>query len=297
MSTTCLICPRQCGVDRSQSTGFCQSGPQAKVARAALHLWEEPCISGERGSGTVFFSHCSLRCVYCQNHEISQGSVGQEISIDQLYRIFLNLQEKGAHNINLVTPSHYAIPISEALRLAKAQGLRIPIVYNSHGYESLDTLERLNGLIDIYLPDFKYWDRTLAERLSHAADYPEVAARAILKMLKQVGSPVFGEDGLMTRGLLVRHLVLPNHLDNTFGVLDWIADFLPPEVYVSIMAQYTPCHHASEYADIARPLNPEEYDRVIDYFWALGLENGFVQELDSADEQFVPPFDLTGLKD
>ncbi len=294
--TCCTLCPRSCRADRNTVPGYCGANGGIRVARAALHHWEEPCISGTRGSGTVFFSHCSLRCVYCQNHEISHKGVGADLPVERLSEAFLDLQGQGAHNINLVTATHYANSVVEALHLAKNRGLRIPIVYNSHGYESRSTLQLLDGLVDIYLPDFKYRDSQLAMRLSQAPDYPEVAARAIEMMFEQVGAPRFDDQGIMQRGLLIRHLILPNQLDNTFDILDWIAERLPKSVYVSLMAQYTPCHHAGEYETINRRLYPTEYQRVVDYFWALGLENGYVQELDAADQQYIPPFDLTGVK-
>lgn len=294
----CTLCPRNCLTDRyhNPGSGYCQAGSGVKVARAALHQWEEPCISGERGSGTVFFSHCSLRCVYCQNHEISHGGVGADLTVEQLTDIFLDLQGQGAHNINLVTATHYLLPVIEALRKAKRQGLRIPVVYNTHGYESPVALQQLDGLVDIYLPDFKYWDRELAKRLSQAPDYPEIAARAIQVMFEQVGAPTFSDQDIMQRGLLIRHLILPGQLENTFDILDWIAARLPKTVYISLMAQYTPCYHAHEHSDINRSLSHDEYQRVIDYFWAIGLENGYIQDLEAADQQYIPPFDLTGVK-
>ncbi len=294
--SACTLCPRNCRAERDIAPGYCGAGDQIRVARAALHHWEEPCISGQRGSGTVFFSHCSLRCAYCQNYEISHNGVGADLTTQQLSELFLNLQNQGAHNINLVTATHYTQPVVEALHEAKARGLRIPVVYNTHGYETPAALDQLAGLVDVYLPDFKYWDRRLAARLSQAPDYPEVARRAIQLMLEQVGPPVFDDQGIVQKGLLVRHLILPNYLENTFDILDWIAEYLPKSVYVSLMAQYTPCYRASDYADINRRLQPDEYQRVIDYFWALGRDNGYIQELDAADQQYIPPFDLTGVK-
>lgn len=299
----CRLCPRECGADRTAGElGFCGAGRLPRVARATLHHWEEPPISGSRGSGTVFFSDCNLRCVYCQNHPISQGGVGRPVTVERLAEIYLEQQARGAHNLNLVSATHYLPQAASALELAKRQGLSIPVVWNSNGYERPEALALLEGLVDIYLPDFKYSEPQLGRRLSGVSGYPEAAAAAILEMFRQVGEPRFDAGGLAQRGLIVRHLVLPGEPGNTRGVLRWIRENLPLEVYVSLMAQYTPAHlaacpgAASEYGTLARALTPAEYEGAVDHFLELGLENGFAQELDSASLAWTPPFDGEGVE-
>ncbi|CAA7599683.1 Aldolase-type TIM barrel [Acididesulfobacillus acetoxydans] len=294
---SCRACPRECGKDRTRGEkGVCGAAARAKVARASLHAWEEPCVSGSRGSGTVFFSHCNLSCVFCQNYEISQEGFGREVTVGELAEIFLNLQAQGAHNINLVSPMHYPEPVREALIRAGDRGLRVPVIYNTNAYEKAETLRRLEGLVDVYLPDLKYFSDEYARRYSRAEGYFAWASQAILEMLRQVGAPRFDEDGLIERGLLVRHLVLPGLLADSKAVLRWIAEKLPRDVYVSLMGQYTPVYQASRCPELARPLTEEEYDEAIDFFFSLGLENGFAQELDSGDPAYIPEFDLSGVR-
>lgn len=298
----CRLCPRACGVDRlAGERGFCQAGALSAVAKACLHYWEEPPISGTKGSGTVFFSHCNLRCAFCQNHPISQGGVGLEVSVERLAEIFWEQQARGAHNLNLVSPTHYLPQVGEALELARAQGLGIPVIWNSNGYESVEALGRLDGLVDVYLPDFKYAEAGLAARLSEAGDYPLRAAAAIREMVRQVGETQFDGNGLVRRGVILRHLVLPGEAENTRAVLDWVRNNLPSGVYVSLMAQYTPAHLTAEpdaarrFGALSRALLPREYEEAVDYFLAIGLENGFAQELDSATLAYTPSFDLDGV--
>lgn len=298
----CALCPRECGVDRAAGQrGFCGAGRLPKVARAALHQWEEPPISGTRGSGTVFFSDCNLRCRFCQNHPISQEGVGRPVSVERLAAIYLEQQARGAHNLNLVSASHYLPQAAAALELARREGLRLPVVWNSNGYEQPGALALLEGLVDVYLPDLKYSDSALGERLSAAPDYPRHAQAAIREMLRQVGETRFDEAGLVTGGLLVRHLVLPGEAENTRGVLRWLRENLPAGVYVSLMAQYTPAYltarpdAAREFGPLAGTLSPEEYEAAVDYFLELGLENGFAQELGSVGAAWTPPFDGEGV--
>ena len=284
----CSVCPRRCGAARPG--GFCGMGYLPVVSRAAPHLWEEPCISGAdgRGSGAVFFAGCSLRCVFCQNYEISALRRGTEVSVPRLREIFAALKAQGVHNINLVTGTHFAPVILEAL--TPPPGL--PVVWNCGGYEAVDTLRRLEGAVQVYLPDMKYSDGALAGRLSGAADYPAVAKAAILEMFRQTGPYALDGDGMLTRGVLVRHLVLPGELDNTFGVLDWLAEtFRPGDILVSLMGQYTPNGHGGP----DRRLTEEEYRRAVDYMTAIGLLEGYVQELSSAESAYTPAFDGTGV--
>lgn len=291
----CNLCPRSCGADRSKQTGFCGGGANVKLARAALHYWEEPVISGEEGSGTVFFSGCPLQCVYCQNHEISSANFGQEVSVERLAEIFLELQAQGANNINLVTGTHYVPQIISALQSVKKQ-LYIPIVYNSSGYESIETLKMLEGYVDIYLPDLKYLDNHRALRYSAAADYVERATAAIMEMYRQVGAVQYDERGLLKKGLIVRHMVLPNGVEDSIHVLQWIAENLPlDDILLSVMSQYTPFHRSADFPEIHRRLTEEEYDTVLDALEDLEIENGFCQELSSAQEEYTPSFRLEGV--
>ena len=291
----CTLCPRQCGADRTQDQGFCGGGPKAKIARAALHFWEEPCISGEEGSGTVFFSGCPLQCCFCQNHKISNGNFGREVSTARLGEIFLELQAQGANNINLVTAGHYAPQVIEALGFVKGR-LHIPVVYNSSGYEEMSTLRLLEGYVDIYLPDLKYMDNQRAQRYSGAANYVEKATAAILEMYRQAGPAVFDEAGHMKKGMIVRHMVLPGGIKDACAVLEWLKENLPLDnVWVSVMSQYTPFYKSGEYPEIHRRLNQKEYNAVLDALDSLEIENGFVQELSSAKEEYTPDFCLQGV--
>ena len=290
--TVCTLCPRRCGADRETAAGFCRSGTEPRLARAALHLWEEPCISGTRGSGTVFFSGCSLRCVYCQNGKISAGNYGKNVSVRRLREIYFELIAKGAHNINLVNPTHWTAAVIASLE----GGLPVPVVYNTGGYDSVETLRRLDGLVDIYLPDMKYADGTLAGQLSAAADYPETAEAAIREMVRQTGPYELDNGGLLVRGTLIRHLILPGHVENALRVIDWVADTFPPgQVLFSLMSQYTPCGELSRWPELQRRLTQEEYDLCREHLDASGIEDGFFQELSSAEEEYIPPFDLTGI--
>ncbi len=289
----CRLCPRECGVLRSEGeTGFCGVGAEAVVARAAPHFWEEPCISGTRGSGTVFFSGCNLRCVYCQNRAISSRSFGKTLSTAELRDVFLRLIDVGVHNINLVTPTHYAHVIADALE----RPLGLPVVYNCGGYESADALRMLEGKIDVYLTDMKYSDAALAARLSGAEDYFPKACEAVREMSRQVGGYVLDDDGLMLRGIIVRHLILPGYMENTRGVLEWYADsFAGRHVKLSLMGQYFPPEDAEKLGAPDRTLSPEEYAEAMELCSALGITDGYFQELEAASTAYVPPFDLTGV--
>ena len=293
--TECRLCPRQCGVDRSKQTGYCGVSDRVKLARAALHFWEEPCISGERGSGTVFFSGCALKCVFCQNYQLSAGHFGKEVSIQRLAEIFLELQQQGAHNINLVTGGHYVPQIVQALELVR-KDLKIPVVYNSSGYETVETLRQLKGYVDIYLPDLKYYSPERSARYSNARDYFAVASQAVQEMFSQVGPVQFDEQGMLQKGVVVRHMVMPNGVEDTMDILTWIAEHLPlDDILVSVMSQYTPFYKSADYPEINRRLTQEEYDRVLDWMECMGIEQGFVQELSSAKEEYTPDFSLLGV--
>ena len=295
MYNPCTLCPRNCQVNRiSGQAGFCGMPADIQVARASLHMWEEPCISGTRGSGTVFFTGCNLKCVFCQNHVIAIGQKGKAVSVSQLTELFLMLQDKGAHNINLVTPSHYVPGIAEALRLAKRQGLAIPIVYNTSGYDSVETLAMLDSLVDVYLPDFKYVSGELSRRYSHAADYFEIARLSLAEMFRQVGEPVFDGD-ILVKGIVVRHLLLPGCATDSKEVIRYLHETYGDKIFISIMNQYTPLPHVAAFPELARKVTPEEYDEVVDYAIELGVENGFIQKGDTAEESFIPEFDFTGL--
>lgn len=293
----CKLCPRGCGVKRGdeaagEGRGFCKMGEAPVLARAALHFDEEPCISGTRGSGAVFFSGCTLRCVYCQNDQISCGCFGRAVTPQGLRAIFDRLIEDEAHNINLVTGTQFVNPILEALE----EPLGVPVVWNSSGFETIDTLRRLEGHVQVYLPDLKYVDPEGASKYSRASLYPVYAERAILEMLRQVGENQFDDEGVMTRGLLIRHLILPGRVQQSKDVLSWIHDHLPEGTWVSLMAQYIPCGLAKTMPELNRPITREEYDEVVDHLFALGMEDGYVQELESASPQYIPPFDLTGVE-
>ena len=294
----CRICPRECGVDREHGErGFCGQTNRIRVARAALHMWEEPCISGENGSGTVFFTGCTLRCVYCQNHTISGGEVGKEIGVGRLAEIFLELQGKGANNINLVTPTHFVPQIIEALDAARTQGLRLPVVYNTGGYENVETLKRLEGYVDVYLPDLKYLNPGHAKKYSLAEDYPHVAKAAIAEMVRQTGVPQFDERGIMTRGVIVRHLLLPGCLADAKKIVCYLYSTYKEQIYMSLMNQYTPLESLDKvrYPEIAKTVSERAYGRLIDYAIDLGIEQSFIQEGETAKESFIPPFTLEGV--
>ena len=298
--SSCNLCPRHCSADRmAGGMGYCGQTAEIFAARAALHFWEEPCISGTNGSGTVFFSGCNLRCIYCQNREIALGNQGQAISLERLSQIFIELQEKGANNINLVTPTHYVPQIRLALIAAKKQGLTLPIVYNTGGYEEVETLRMLDGLIDIYLPDLKYRSSAPAARFSNCPDYFEKASLALQEMYRQVGDPVFdASTGLMRRGMIVRHLLLPGQVGESKRVLRWLHDTFGDHVYVSIMNQYTPMPQIaadSAFEDINRRVTDEEYERLLRFAEMIGIERGFLQEGETAKESFIPPFTGEGL--
>ena len=292
----CRLCPRNCGVDRnSGQKGFCGVSAEVKIARAALHMWEEPCISGKEGSGAVFFSGCALRCRFCQNRAISGGQQGKTVTVKRLADIFLELQEQNANNINLVTAGQFVPQVAAAIILARDQGLKIPVVYNSSGYESLDALKMLEGLVDIYLPDFKYMDPNLALKYSHAKDYPEVAKEALKEMVRQVGEPEFDDRGMMQKGIIVRHLLLPGHVRDSKNVLKYLIDTYENRIYISLMNQYTPMPAMKGDPLLSRKVTEREYERLIDYGISLGLENGFIQEGETAKESFIPEFNGEGI--
>jgi len=292
----CTLCPRECGADRlNGKKGYCGCDGRLVVSRAALHFWEEPCISGNEGSGTVFFSGCPLRCVYCQNREIALAKNGREISVSRLCDIFFELREKGANNINLVTPTHYIIHIIKALELARKKGLDIPVVYNTGGYEKEESIRLLEGLVDIYLPDFKYISTETAKKFSNAPDYPEIAKKAISEMHRQVGEPSFDERGMMKKGMIIRHLVLPGHIIESKKALKYICSTYGDGVYLSIMNQYTPMGEFDEFPELTRRVYPHEYKSVIEYASRLGIKNAFIQEGDTAKESFIPAFDNEGV--
>ena len=288
----CTICPHECKVNREiGQIGRCKSKDTVKVALYSTHNFEEPCISGKKGSGTVFFSNCNLNCVFCQNYEISQQGKGKEISIEELANIFLIQQEKGVENINLVTPTSYVPQIIEAIKIAKNKGLKLPIVYNTNGYEKVETIKMLEGYIDIYLPDFKYSDNLLAKRLSKVDNYFEITTKALKEMHRQAGKAKFNASGDMQKGMIIRHLVLPNHILNSRRVLKWINDNMN-DVYVSVMAQYFPTYRAKEIEDINRKLTKKEYEEIENYLYRLNLENGYIQELGEHEEEYVPKWEM-----
>ncbi len=293
----CKLCPRDCMTKRAMGdTGYCGESDIVRIARAALHMWEEPVISGEKGSGTVFFTGCNLKCIFCQNASIASNEVGKEVNEGELADIFMRLESEGSHNINLVTPAHYVPQVAKAIRLAKDRGLAIPMVYNTSSYEKVETLQFLDGLIDIYLPDYKYIDRSLAKAYSKAEDYPEVAKEAIAEMYRQVGEPVFDEEsGLMKKGVIVRHLIMPGAVRNAKAVIDYLYNTYGDDIYISLMNQYTPMKEFGEYPELNRKVTKREYENVIQYALDKGVTNAFIQEGDTAKESFIPAFDLTGV--
>ena len=287
----CTICPHNCGINRTNNQiGRCNSKDTVKIALYSTHNFEEPCISEKKGSGTVFFSNCNMNCVFCQNYEISQQGKGKEITIEELAEIFIKQQEKDVENINLVTPTSYVPQIIEAIKIARNKGLKLPIVYNTNGYEKVETLKMLEGYVDIYLPDFKYSDNELAKRLSKVNNYFEIATQALTEMYKQTGKAVFDDRGIMQKGMIIRHLVLPNHILNSRRVLKWINENMH-DVYVSVMAQYFPTYKAKDIEDINRKLTKEEYEQIENYLYRLDLENGYIQELGEHEEEYVPKWD------
>ena len=292
----CRLCPRQCGADREGGVrGMCGCTDEIRVARAALHMWEEPCISGEAGSGAVFFAGCPLHCIYCQNRVISGGNAGKPVSKERLTEIFLELQQKGAANVNLVTAGHYALAVSEAVRQAKRQGLTIPVVWNSGGYERIETLERISDVIDVWLPDLKYVRKETAQAFSHAPDYPETSKAAIDYMVKTAGEPVFDDRGYIKRGVIVRHLVLPGHTEESKEVVKYLYDTYRERIWISLLNQYTPPGEKLPYKELNRRLTTYEYDKVTDYALSVGVTNAYVQERSAASEEFIPVFDGEGV--
>lgn len=296
MLKDCHLCPRNCGVDRlAGQKGFCGVDAGIMVARAALHMWEEPCISGKEGSGAVFFSGCSLGCAFCQNRTISKGQSGKVIAVEYLAELFLNLQAQKANNINLVTAGHFLPQVREAIILAKERGLTIPVVYNSSGYEKAEMLRYLDGLVDIYLPDLKYLEADLAGKYSHAKDYPEVAMKALEEMVRQVGTPEFDERGMMKKGVIVRHLLLPGHVRNSKKVLEYLYGTYGDQIYISLMNQYTPMPAMKDDPQLSRKVTDREYDRLLDHAISFGVTNCFIQEGETAKESFIPEFNGEGV--
>ena len=290
----CKICPHKCKINRNKGKiGRCRAGKDVKIALASIHNYEEPCISGKNGSGTVFFSNCNLNCVYCQNYEISQQGKGKEISINHLAEIFINQQNKNVNNINLVTPTMYVPQIIEAIKIARKNGLNIPIVYNSNGYENVETIKKLEGYIDVYLPDLKYYSNEISQKYSNVDNYFETAVAAIKEMQRQVGNPVFDENGIIKKGVIIRHLILPNHILNTKNILRYIKENFDENTYISVMAQYFPTYKAKEIEKINRKITRKEYKEVEEFLYCLNLKNGYIQELGEHEEEYVPVFDLS----
>ena len=289
----CNICPHECNRNRKiGKTGRCKATEKVRIALSNIHYFEEPCISGEKGSGTVFFSNCNLNCKYCQNYEISQLGKGKDFTIEELADIFLRQQEKGVENINLVTPTSYVLQIIEAIQIAKNKGLTLPILYNTNAYEKVETLKLLEGYIDIYLPDFKYVDNVLGKQYSYVIHYFEIATKAIKEMIRQVGIPQLNQEGMMQKGVMVRHLVLPNHIENSKSVLKWLKENVSNEIYVSVMAQYFPTYQAKEIEALNRKLTKEEWSQIEDYIEELEIKNGYVQELGEHEEAYVPNWEF-----
>lgn len=287
----CNQCPRKCNIDRDSKTGICGVNSEYKIARAALHYWEEPCISGEKGSGTVFFSGCSLKCVFCQNSVISDGCFGKEISEERLIEIFKELEDSGANNINIVSPTQYALQLADTFSKYKPG---IPVVYNTGGYDSVESLKALDGLIDIYLTDMKYVSPSVSKKYSRAENYFEVCSKAVLEMRRQQPEDIF-ENGLMKKGMIIRHLVLPGNISQGMKMLDWVDENLSNQTIISLMGQYMPCAKAADYPTINRKISKREYDTVILHAEKLGFENVYIQELDSSSQEYIPDFDLTGV--
>ena len=288
----CEICPHRCKVNRQEGKiGRCRCDDKIKIALISTHNYEEPCISKIHGSGTVFFSNCNLSCIYCQNYEISQLGRGKEITIDELSNIFISQQEKGVNNINLVTPTMYVYQIIEAIKIARKNGLKIPIIYNTNGYENVETIKALKGYIDVYLPDLKYYSEEMSKKYSRIDKYFEYATKAIKEMYNQVGTTKFDENGIIQKGVIIRHLVLPNHIQNSKHILKWIKENMPNDIYVSIMAQYFPTYKAKEDKYINRKLNKKEYKEIENFLYTLDLNNGYIQELGEHEEEYVPTWE------
>ena len=290
----CEICPRKCKVNRYEKKGYCRCDDKVRIALVSKHYFEEPCISGRNGSGTIFFSNCNLNCIFCQNHDISQGGKGIDVTIERLAEIMLEQQERGANNINLVTPTMYVEQIIKAIDIAKKNGLNIPIVYNTNGYEEVETIKKLNGYIDIYLPDFKYFTNELAIKYSKAPNYFEKVTSALIEMQSQFDEYVFDGE-IMKKGMIVRHLVLPNHIQNSKNVLKWIKDNLRKDIDVSVIAQYFPTYKAIGDELIGRKLSFSEYRKIEQYFYSLDIENGYIQDLGKHEEEFVPDFNMNNV--
>ena len=290
MTEKCNICPRKCGVDRSKNTGVCSVGEEIKIARATPHFWEEPCISGTKGSGTVFFSGCNMKCVFCQNYEISSGGKGKVVTPDRLTEIYYELIEQGVHNINLVTPTHFSKQIIKTLE----KPLPVPVVYNSGGYDSVEKLRMFEDKVQIYLPDLKYMSSALAEKYSKAKDYPETAKKAIREMFRQTGEFILDDDGIMQKGVVIRHLMLPGQLENTLDVIDWVSDEFGDKVIFSLMSQFTPNENCT-LPELQQIITQEEYNKAVDYMYLCGIENAYVQDFSSAKKEYTPPFDFSGV--
>lgn len=293
----CVLCPRECHVNRIKGEkGYCGMDGSVFAARAALHMWEEPCISGENGSGAVFFTGCSLQCCFCQNREIAKGNQGMHVTVERLTEIFIELWQKGAANINLVTGVHYVPQIIKALEQAKKRGMDIPVVYNSSGYEKEETIDMLNGYIDVYLPDFKYMDQELARKFSHAQNYPEITKKAIEKMTEQTKECYFDEKGYIKKGTIVRHLILPGHTRDSIQILKYLHEKYGNKIYISIMNQYTPVVYNAEYQELNRKVTKREYEKVLNAALEMGIENGFFQEGKTAEQSFIPAFNFEGIR-
>lgn len=293
---SCMICPRSCGVNRNiGEKGYCGETDKIRIARAALHFWEEPCISGDTGSGTVFFTGCNLGCVYCQNYDIAHEGRGKEVTIERLSEIYLELEDKGAANINLVTPTHFSPQIKQAIIRSKSKGLNIPIVYNTSSYETVESLRDLAGVVDIYLSDFKYFDGLLAKKYSNAPDYPEIASKAFDEMISQQPELVFDDNGILLSGVIARHLVLPGQQEDSKKILEYLYLRYGDSILISIMNQFTPSAPLISWPEINRVLDDEEYQQVIDYALELGISNGYIQEGETAKDSFIPPFDNEGV--
>lgn len=289
MEKYCILCPHKCGIDRETNIGRCKAGNKIEIGGYSIHKFEEPCISGINGSGTVFFSKCNLNCAFCQNYEISNLGNGKKIEVEELANIFIEQQKNRAENINLVTPTIYTNKIIEAIKLAKSNGLNIPIIYNSNGYENVETLKKLEGLIDVYLPDLKYYDDSIALKYSKISNYFNIATKAILEMYRQVGAPKLDNRGMITKGLIIRHLVLPNNLKNSKQILKWLKDNIRDEVYISIMTQYFPTYKAKEYPEINRKITKEEYEEIENYIYEIDIKNGYMQDYSEEDEEIYVP--------
>ena len=298
MNKKCRLCPRECSAERENGQmGFCgMTGTGIRAARAALHFWEEPCISGKGGSGAIFFAGCTLRCVYCQNQKIAAGRMGEEITQERLVEIFFELREQGAENINLVTPSHYADKILSAIRMAKEEGFELPFVYNCSGYEKVEVLKMLEGMIDVYLTDFKYMSAESAQRYSRAKDYPVIAKEALAEMMRQQPQTCYDENGMMKKGVLVRHLLLPGHRKEAEQIVRYVYETCQDRAALSLMCQYTPSDGLKDYPEINRRVTRREYEKLVDFAISLGVENGYTQDPQSVGEQYIPPFDGRGIR-